>query len=171
MASEKMKGIYKVTDTHVYGFFDKHRFLSNFHLTPVYFEGVVYPSNESAYQAAKSMDANTRVYFASMNPSQVKSAGRSIILRDDWLKELTNKDPEGLIVQTRDSIMYAINWDKYTRHPDLAEKLLETGDLILEETNWWKDDYWGVFEGKGLNKLGKILMRIRTKLKLKKEAA
>lgn len=165
--TSKAQEVYKVTDTHIYGFFDKHKFLSNFYEAFVYFEGMVFPSNESAYQAAKATDINTRAWFATMNPSQAKRNGRSIVLREDWLKQLDNPDPEGLITQFRDQVMWDINWDKFTRHADLKEKLLATGDLVLEETNWWKDDYWGVYKEEGLNKLGRILMKIRSKLKEK----
>ena len=32
---------------------------------------------------------------------------------------------------------------------------------ILIEGNWWKDTYWGVCDGKGQNKLGELLMKVR----------
>ena len=43
--------------------------------------------------------------------------------------------------------------------------LLDTGDKFIEETNWWKDQFWGVYNGVGENNLGKILMRIREEIK------
>ena len=39
--------------------------------------------------------------------------------------------------------------------------LKATGDAVLVEGNWWRDDFWGVYEGKGQNILGKILMIVR----------
>jgi N-glycosidase YbiA len=51
--------------------------------------------------------------------------------------------------------------DKFTRHPDLRAKLLATGDAYLEEGNTCNDQIWGVYQGKGENRLGKILMKIR----------
>ena len=66
--------------------------------------------------------------------------------------------------QVRDKIMYDINVIKFS-NPYLRNLLLTTGDRYLEETNWWKDDYWGVVNGQGLNKLGLILMKIRDEIK------
>ena len=56
---------------------------------------------------------------------------------------------------------------KFDQHPDLAQKLLETGDEELVEGNTWGDRYWGVCGGKGKNMLGKILMRVREELRRK----
>jgi predicted NAD-dependent protein-ADP-ribosyltransferase YbiA (DUF1768 family) len=58
-------------------------------------------------------------------------------------------------------------------HPDLAEKLLSTGDALLVETNTWHDNSFGDCEcGKrepcaapGQNQLGIILMQIRSCLR------
>lgn len=180
MESYKMKAIYKVTDTHVYGFFGRHRYLSNFHLHPIEWEGIIYPANENAYHATKIKNSDIalqhlmRTGFINISPNEAKSAGRKVNLRHDWLNELPLEDQvtdsQGvLILQVRDKIMYDLNWSKF-QNPELKRLLLSTGDLYLEETNWWKDDYWGVWEGKGLNKLGRILMMIRSKL-AKKEAA
>lgn len=47
----------------------------------------------------------------------------------------------------------------------LKEMLLATGDEELVEENAWGDQYWGVCNGDGQNKLGKILMRAREELK------
>jgi predicted NAD-dependent protein-ADP-ribosyltransferase YbiA (DUF1768 family) len=52
----------------------------------------------------------------------------------------------------------------YNKH--LRHKLIATGDKYLEETNWWRDTYWGVDcnTGEGQNNLGAMLMRIRNKI-------
>ena len=50
------------------------------------------------------------------------------------------------------------------QHPDLKEKLLSSGSVHLIEGNDWNDREWGVCNGEGKNKLGKILMRIRGEL-------
>ena len=57
--------------------------------------------------------------------------------------------------------MSAVVFDKFYRNIDLRNKLMETGNRYLEETNHWKDRYWGVCDGKGENNLGKILMSVR----------
>lgn len=51
-------------------------------------------------------------------------------------------------------------------NPELYQKLQNTGNKYLEETNYWEDTYWGVHkteakeEGVGENNLGKLLMKI-----------
>jgi predicted NAD-dependent protein-ADP-ribosyltransferase YbiA (DUF1768 family) len=55
--------------------------------------------------------------------------------------------------------------EKFTRHADLRAKLLATGDAVLEEGNDWGDRVWGVYQGQGDNRLGKILMKVRRELR------
>jgi len=57
--------------------------------------------------------------------------------------------------------MYEVCLAKFKQHADLREKLLSTGSVQLIEGNDWNDREWGVCNGTGKNKLGKILMRIR----------
>jgi predicted NAD-dependent protein-ADP-ribosyltransferase YbiA (DUF1768 family) len=42
---------------------------------------------------------------------------------------------------------------------------LATGNDYLEETNTWKDSFWGVYNGIGTNWLGKILMEERERIR------
>lgn len=132
----------------------KYRWLSNFWLDQVVYEGLVYPSTENAFQAAKSTDRSTRREFLSISPSEAKKLGMTIMLREDW-------DDIKL------DVMKQLNHNKFTRGSYLANKLLDTGHQVLMEGNTWKDVYWGVdlYTGIGANNLGKILMRIRTNLR------
>ena len=63
---------------------------------------------------------------------------------------------------------------KFTRHLDLREKLLATGDAELIEGNTWRDMTWGAVWNKdkgrwvGKNNLGRILMKVRDELKSQK---
>ena len=50
--------------------------------------------------------------------------------------------------------------EKFRQHPDLLQRLKALNGLIQED-NTWGDRYWGVCNGTGQNKLGKILMKIR----------
>lgn len=134
-------------------FSGENRFLSNFWLAEVEFEGVVYPSSESAYQAAKTLCLETRKEFTMLAPGHAKRAGKKLTMRPDW-------------EQVKISVMTEIVRDKFSRHTDLKEKLLATGEQELVEGNHWNDCFWGVCKGKGENNLGKILMRIREELKI-----
>jgi ribA/ribD-fused uncharacterized protein len=135
-------------DKVVKGFFGAYRFLSNFEVADVIYEGVKYPSSENAYQAAKSIDPTVRSQFLNITPAEAKKLGRKIEVRPDW-------------DQVKYQAMYDIVLDKFKRNPYLAEMLEETGDRYLEETNHWRDTTWGVSYGVGTNWLGKILMDVR----------
>ena len=47
----------------------------------------------------------------------------------------------------------------------MASRLINTGDAILIEGNTWGDTYWGVCDGVGENRLGKLLMEVREECK------
>lgn len=135
------------------GFRGEYFFLSNFYETDIHYNGITYKSSESAFQAMKCKRISSRKSFIFLSPSEAKSKGKRISLREDW-------------DEVKDNIMYDICRIKFSK-PILKAKLLATGDQYLEETNDWGDDYWGVLSnGKGKNKLGKILMKIREELKL-----
>lgn len=142
-------------------FDDKYEFLSNFYAADVLFDGILYPTNEHAFQAAKSMDPTVREKIRNLDtPGKAKREGRRLKLREDW--EIIKLD-----------VMYDIVKDKFSRHADLRNKLISTGNEELIEGNWWHDTFWGmcwedingtkIFTGK--NNLGKILMRVRDELK------
>jgi len=68
-------------------------------------------------------------------------------------------------------VMEQVQLAKFTQYPELGKKLIATGDAELIYNNECGDSYWGVFEGKGENNLGKVLMKIRTRLSKQQSAA
>lgn len=135
----------------ILGFFEEWRFLSNFYMHPIEYEGIKYPSSEHAYQAAKFSDEERKLYIASLpTPNATKREGRKPGIRSDW-------------DEVKYNIMSDILIQKFS-HPKMAKLLLSTGDAYLEETNSWGDVYWGVCNGVGENNLGKILMFLRQQL-------
>ncbi len=137
-------------------FQNEYRFLSNFWPAEVIYEGITYPTAEHAYQATKTLDTNERKKIAALKtPAEAKHAGEALPQRPDW--------PDIKFKVMEDVVRY-----KFTHHDDLRQKLLATGDAILEEGNTWNDQIWGVSppnSGQGENHLGKILMKIRDELK------
>jgi ribA/ribD-fused uncharacterized protein len=134
------------------GFRGEFEFLSNFVPARVVLSGVVYCTVEHAYQAAKSLDVNERLIIEkAKSPGQAKKLGRLLTIRSDW-------------EDVKESIMRELLIQKFAQSK-FMEQLLATGDAYIEETNWWKDRYWGVYKGKGLNRLGYLLMEIRGYLK------
>lgn len=131
--------------------FENHKFLSNFYLCNVVYKGLSFPSTEHAYVWSKKFD-NTKEWYDKVlsisHPGELKRFGYTVKLRKDW-----------------DSVKYTIMSEivrcKFNQNSHLTKLLLSTGNSYIEETNWWKDVYWGVCNGIGENNLGKILMIIR----------
>lgn len=131
------------------------RFLSNFARCKVMFEGHTYPSVENAYQAAKCKNEEERMKFLDADSPEAKRLGKTAVaLRDDW-------------EDVKDKIMTELVRDKFNRNPRLGAKLDATGMAELREGNKWGDRYWGVDieTGQGENKLGKILMQVRSEIR------
>lgn len=134
----------------------EYSFLSNFHRCRIVYEGMEYSSSEHAYQAAKSTDTlEKRAIQLMETPALARSAGRSRVvirsLRPDW-------------EDVKDKVMLDILRIKFAI-PELREKLLATGDAALVEGNNHGDRFWGVCNGKGLNMLGILLMRVRAEIR------
>ena len=47
--------------------------------------------------------------------------------------------------------------------------LIATGDAQLMHTNSWNDKFWGICRGEGENRLGMMLMSIRSELMIAAE--
>lgn len=152
---------FEYTETIPY-FLGVYSFLSNFHVQPVVYGGIEYPSAENAYQAQKTLDKHIRKdWFASplMKPGEAKRFGRSVLLRPDW-------------EQVKDQIMLEIVRAKFS-DKTLRDLLNLTRSKVLIEGNNWHDTYWGVCNGEcnqsdthhrisiGWNKLGTILEYVR----------
>lgn len=141
----------------VNGFFNEFRFLSNFWYSEVVVDGVVYPTVEHAYQAAKFTDIEERTLVAeARTPGKAKRVSYKMkSFRTDW-------------DEVKVDIMKVLVRQKFTRHDDLSVQLMLTHPHELEETNTWGDVFWGVCDGVGENQLGKILMDIREELMQRK---
>lgn len=129
-------------------------FLSNFAISKFIDPdtGIVYPTVEHFYQAHKTTNELERSRIvASQTPAISKYLGRRCTLRVDW-NEIKIPIME-----------YALKL-KFTQDEGLKRKLIATGDLELIEGNTWGDTFWGLCNGKGRNELGKLLMRLRSKL-------
>jgi hypothetical protein len=122
-------------------------FLSNFYPAPVVLDGVIFPTVEHGYQAAKTLHRPSReVVRRAATPGQAKRLGRALILRPDW-EAVKLAVMEGLLRQ------------KFA-DPKLRARLVVIEGEIVEQ-NTWGDTWWGVCRGRGENHLGRLLMRIR----------
>jgi N-glycosidase YbiA len=138
-------------ENNIKGFFGEYRWLSNFEVCDVYFDGDLYASTEAAYMSGKTLDPEIRKQFQKSSgilPKEARKLGQLIPVRNDW-------------ADVRYDTMAVVIFDKFYRNKELREKLLNTDGKYLEETNHWGDVYWGVCNGKGESNLGKILMSVR----------
>lgn len=139
------------------GFQGEYRFLSNFYVgSQTIHVGIFrFLTSEHLYQALKTnITGEVLDIEACPTPGEAKRMGKTLTLREDW-------------DQVKDRAMEICVWRKFTGDPVLLEKLLDTGNALLIESNTWHDNYWGKCtcnHCQGLvkhNKLGQQLMLVR----------
>lgn len=136
----------------------KFAFLSNFYPSPMTVDGIIFPTVEHLFQAAKTVSLVEREKIAAATtPGQAKRLGRNVILCDNW-------------EEIKDDVMLNALRLKFAILP-LREKLLATGNEELVEGNTWHDNIWGncscdrCKKIEGQNKLGKLLMQVREEIR------
>lgn len=146
-------------------FREEYRFLSNFYQYSFEYNGLTYPNAEAAFQAQKCSNEEDKIKYAlQKNPVRAKQMGKK--------EPNLSKDWDEISYDIMNDILHA----KFSV-PELAEKLIATGDTYLEEGNHWHDNRWGkctcekCSAKEGQNHLGKILMGIRTELQNKSKDA
>ena len=133
-------------------FRNEYSFLSNYSCSPFCIDTVLFPTMEHYFQASKASNQEDYLRIAyAPTPGDAKRLGRRIQLRPDW-------------EEVKDNVML-IGLRKKFADPELRDLLLATGDEELVEGNYWGDTYWGVCNGIGQNKLGKLLMQVREEIK------
>jgi ribA/ribD-fused uncharacterized protein len=143
---------------------------SNFYETNFTLDGVDYKSAEHAFQAVKAKtfgdDANFGKILKAKSAQSAKSFGKKVVgFKDEvWTPE------------KKEEVMKQIVRAKFTQNLELRKKLLDSGDKILANADA-RDKFWGVgtsastaiakdpSKWKGDNKLGKMLMELRTELR------
>lgn len=141
----------------------KYEWLSNFSTEkPVKWRGVTLKSSEHAYQSEKTKNrAYKEKIYRAKTPAEAKKLASKGVMPPDLLR----KDWEDV----KQEVMYKVLCAKFS-DPVLKARLLATGTIYLVEGNWWGDRYWGVCEGRGKNMLGKLLMKLRKKIREEENA-
>lgn len=137
-------------------FQNEYRWLSNFTPVEVELDGLIYSSVEHAYMSAKSDDIKWKRICTNPNytAGEIKRLSRQVHLIPNW-------DNIKLNVM-EDCIRQKFNQEPY------KSKLLQTGNLYIQEGNRWNDKFWGVClkTNQGQNFLGKLIMKIRDEIQL-----
>jgi ribA/ribD-fused uncharacterized protein len=156
----------------ILGFDGPTRFLSNFADSEIEMYGILFPTVEHAFAAAK-LNPNGGVYtraevLAEMqviadasHPREAKRLGR----RRSWKgKPFMRPDWDAV----KNDLILTLIRRKFS-DPVLRAKLLDTGDAELFELNTWDDRIWGVVEKDGLligrNLLGQMLTQVRAEIR------
>ena len=141
--------IYFYTRTDEYGDF------CNFSSHGFELDGKYWRTVEHYFQAQKFAGTEQEeTVRRARTPADAKKLGRrpSPPLRNDW-EEVKNE------------VMRKAVSRKFQTHPELRQRLLDTGEEELVERSP-SDSYWGCgSDGAGKNKLGKILMSVRSELR------
>lgn len=120
--------------------------------------GIVFPTAEHAFQAAKTLDLEARERIAAApSPAAAREMGQRVGLRHDWRL-------------VRLEVMRAVVEAKFLRCDFLMRRLLVTRTLAkdgaLTNGNAYGDLFWGVDARThaGFNHLGRILMALRDEM-------
>jgi adenylate cyclase len=133
----------------------RYREFSNFANYPVLIDGHVWPTTEHYYQAQKFEDParqeDIRQLSKAVAAKRYAQKYRATI-RADWAAR-------------KDGVMERALRAKFTQHETLRALLVGSGDEKIEEDSP-HDSYWGTgSDGRGQNKLGEMLMRLRADLR------
>lgn len=128
---------------------------SNFSRHAVFIDDRVWATVEHFYQAQKFRQTQHQEMIRRCpTPIMAKTRSRELSIlheRSDWQ-------------ESRESAMLRGLRAKFNQHPELTELLLQSGDAILVE-HTADDAYWGDGgDGSGQNRLGHLLMQVRTEL-------
>lgn len=144
------------TDIHFYHSDQPWGELSNFSRHAIFLDAVAWPTVEHFYQAQKfaGTELAERIRRCS-SPMAAKVLASSLSedhRRADWSTAKEQVMLQGLRA-------------KFLQHPDLAERLMRSGDRLLVERTA-NDFYWGDGgDGTGKNRLGHLLMQVRSELR------
>ena len=135
---------------------DEYGWLSNFWPVPIEVEGRVWPTVEHWFQGAKFLTGDPELaekVRTCKTAAGAKKLGRtrSTGFRSDWNN-------------VREEVMLQGLRLKFAAGNELAERLIATGSAELKEKAAW-DSYWGTGRtGKGRNRMGALLMKVRQEL-------
>jgi ribA/ribD-fused uncharacterized protein len=134
---------------------DPKHLLASYSMHAFELDGFEWPSVEHYYQAMKYADADYREQIRQTpHPADAAKLGKSKKhqRRKDWDKVKVTYMTRGTYIKCR-------------THPEVAQMLLDTGEVEIAEVSQY-DYFWGSGRDlRGNNAFGKMLMGVRDKLR------
>lgn len=130
-------------------FSNEYAFLANTFNEEITVDDLTYSNAESAFWAQRIKDPKARRKLTHLSGTKAKAKAINCEPVENW---------ESKEYATMKRILRI----KFDKSKELYQKLKETGSAQLINNNTYRDEYWGVYYGKGQNLLGKILMEIRS---------
>jgi len=147
---------------------------SNYYPRSIKVQNLDWKTSEHLYQAQKFLPDHPtyacRIFMARTPHMAKYLANMKMLHQYPWQAPLNEEirvaQAQGVSVRpdwdrVKDQLMCDIVLLKFRQHEDLRQLLLSTGDETIVEASPY-DSYWGIgSDGKGSNKLGRILMEVR----------
>lgn len=128
-----------------------YEFLAMTYNHPITVDGLTYTNAEAAFWAQRIADKNARVKLTRLSPMKARAKALQAYPIDDW-------------DEIKDDILKHILEIKFSDDV-LKKKLLDTGSMKILNNNTYRDEYYGIYNGKGKNILGKMIMNLRESLR------
>ena len=153
---------------------------SNFYTRPITIDNTVYPTVEHYYQSQKFDDVTySDIVRSASTPYKAKLLASQRVYHDGndtptWRQEIN----EAIMQHKRRGVRLRTDWEdvkeavmatglraKFEQHVDFRKLLLKTDNREIVEASPY-DSYWGLGRaGNGQNRLGHLLMELRTQLR------
>ena len=136
----------------IFRFEGKYGFLSPYHLSMITVDGLRYRDSISAFLSMLCARREEKKLLTQMSGTQAVQFWQDAAKLENW-EEL------------REYAMLTVQRLKFQQHPDLATRLVATGEAML--IYGLEDLFWGedLYRCEGENRLGRILMTIRHEIK------
>lgn len=132
---------------------------------PFEFEGILYYNFEVAYQASKCEKEADRRKIHNLRPQEAIEYAKVCKKRINWEKPFSHPSKVSeLCTCLKDEIMYRLLTIKFKDYAEFRDLLAATENAHIEKRNNAGDIYWGICAGQGKNKIGQMLMEIRSQL-------
>lgn len=135
--------------------FGEYGYLATYSNYGFFKDGVFWKTSEHYYQAQKFLDSDVKRKIENAETPKIASnigRDRSLKIRSDW-------------EEVKQRVMFEAVYYKFKQNRYILKKLLATGDAEIVEATV-KENYWGCGPNNdGQNNYGKILVRVREKLR------